>query len=106
MEQGPRAKIFGQPLHPYTQALLASTPGVAARQRRIVLQGELPSPLAPPSGCVFSTRCPYAVDRCRIERPEARLIDERRVACHFADDFLRSGFPEPRAAGSGAVAAA
>jgi dipeptide transport system ATP-binding protein len=106
MEQGPRAKIFGQPLHPYTQALLASTPGVAARQRRIVLQGELPSPLAPPSGCVFSTRCPYAVDRCRIERPEARLIDERRVACHFADDFLRSGFPEPRPAGSGAVAAA
>jgi dipeptide transport system ATP-binding protein len=106
MEQGPRAKIFGQPLHPYTQALLASTPGVAARQRRIVLQGELPSPLAPPSGCVFSTRCPYAVERCRIERPEARLIDERRVACHFADDFLRSGFPEPRPAGSGAVAAA
>ena len=106
MEQGPRAKIFGQPLHPYTQALLASTPGVGSRQRRIVLQGELPSPLAPPSGCVFSTRCPYAVDRCRIERPEARLIDERRVACHFADDFLRSGFPEPRPAGSGAVAAA
>jgi dipeptide transport system ATP-binding protein len=106
MEQGPRAKIFGQPLHPYTQALLASTPGVAARQRRIVLQGELPSPLAPPSGCVFSTRCPYAVERCRIERPGARLIDERLVACHFADDFLRSGFPEPRAAGSGAVAAA
>ncbi|MFL6692936.1 MAG: dipeptide ABC transporter ATP-binding protein [Ramlibacter sp.] len=96
MEQGPRAKIFAQPLHPYTQALLASTPGVAARQRRIVLQGELPSPLAPPAGCVFSTRCPYAVERCRIERPDARLIDERRVACHFADDFLRSGFPEPR----------
>ena len=96
MEQGPRAKIFGRPLHPYTQALLASTPGVAARQRRIVLQGELPSPLSPPAGCVFSTRCPYAVERCRVERPEARLIDERRVACHFADEFLRSGFPEPR----------
>jgi dipeptide transport system ATP-binding protein len=46
---------------------------------------------------VFSTRCPYAVDRCRVDRPQARLIDERRVACHFADDFLRSGFPEPRA---------
>jgi len=96
MEQGPRAKIFAQPLHPYTQALLASTPGVAARQRRIVLQGELPSPLSPPAGCVFATRCPYAVERCRVERPEARLIDERRVACHFADEFLRSGFPEPR----------
>ena len=94
MEQGPRAKIFAQPLHPYTQALLASTPGVAARQRRIVLQGELPSPLAPPTGCVFSTRCPYAAQRCRIERPLPRPVDGRQVACHFADDFLASGFPE------------
>ncbi|MGZ5845954.1 MAG: dipeptide ABC transporter ATP-binding protein [Ramlibacter sp.] len=96
MEQGPRERIFAQPLHPYTQALLASTPGVGSRQRRIVLQGELPSPLAPPAGCVFSTRCPYAVERCRAERPAARRIDERLVACHFADDFLRSGFPEAR----------
>jgi len=96
MEQGPRDRIFSRPLHPYTQALLASTPGVGSRQRRIVLQGELPSPLAPPAGCVFSTRCPYAVERCRAERPAVRSIDERLVACHFADDFLRSGFPEGR----------
>ncbi|MGZ5269448.1 MAG: dipeptide ABC transporter ATP-binding protein [Ramlibacter sp.] len=96
MEQGPRERIFAQPLHPYTQALLASTPGVGSRRRRFVLQGELPSPLAPPAGCVFSTRCPYAVERCRAERPAARRIDERLVACHFADDFLRSGFPEAR----------
>jgi dipeptide transport system ATP-binding protein len=106
MEQGPRQKIFAQPLHPYTQALLASTPGVAARQRRIVLQGELPSPLSPPAGCVFSTRCPYAVERCRIERPAPRLVDERVVACHFADDFLRSGFPEPRRSDNQAPSAA
>jgi len=106
MEQGPRDKLFAQPLHPYTQALLASTPGVGSRQRRIVLQGELPSPLAPPAGCVFSTRCPYAVERCRAERPEARLVDERRVACHFAEDFLHSGFPAPRASDNESPSAA
>lgn len=95
MEQGPRAKIFAQPLHPYTHALLASTPGIGPRTRkRIVLQGELPSPLHPPAGCVFSSRCPYAQDVCRQERPLPRSIDERWVACHFADDFLRTGFPE------------
>ena len=60
MEQGPKERIFGAPLHPYTQALLASTPGLGAPERRTVLKGELPSPLAPPPGCVFSTRCPYA----------------------------------------------
>ncbi|HXC58476.1 MAG TPA: dipeptide ABC transporter ATP-binding protein, partial [Steroidobacteraceae bacterium] len=57
MEQGPKASIFERPCHPYTQALLASTPGVGARNvQRIVLRGELPSPLNPPSGCVFSSR--------------------------------------------------
>jgi dipeptide transport system ATP-binding protein len=94
MEQGPKEKLFARPLHPYTQALLASTPGVGARNvPRIVLKGELPSPLNPPSGCVFSSRCPYAVERCRVERPAPRLVDERIVACHFADQFLESGFP-------------
>ncbi|TFZ01790.1 dipeptide ABC transporter ATP-binding protein [Ramlibacter humi] len=96
MEQGPRERIFARPLHPYTQALLASTPGVGSQQRRIVLQGELPSPLNPPQGCVFSTRCPYAVERCKVERPPARPVDGRLVACHFAEDFLASGFPEAR----------
>ena len=94
MEQGPKDKLFARPLHPYTQALLASTPGVGPRSmQRIVLQGELPSPLAPPSGCVFSSRCPYAVSRCHAQRPLPRVLDERSVACHFADDFLESGFP-------------
>ncbi|MDP3672910.1 MAG: dipeptide ABC transporter ATP-binding protein [Telluria sp.] len=94
MEQGPKADIFERPSHPYTQALLASTPGVAARNvQRIVLKGELPSPLNPPSGCVFSSRCPYAVERCRAERPLPRQVDGRIAACHFAEDFLASGFP-------------
>ena len=94
MEQGPKADIFERPSHPYTQALLASTPGVAGRNvQRIVLKGELPSPLNPPSGCVFSSRCPYAVGACRAERPLPRPVDGRIVACHFADQFLESGFP-------------
>jgi dipeptide transport system ATP-binding protein len=95
MEQGPKARLFAQPLHPYTNALLASTPGVGARTaQRIVLKGELPSPLNPPSGCVFSSRCPYAVDICRADRPAPRPVDGRLVACHFAEQFLESGFPQ------------
>jgi len=87
MEQGPKEAIFSRPAHPYTQALLASTPGVGGRNvQRIVLKGELPSPLKPPSGCVFSSRCPYAVDRCRAERPLPRLFEGRIVACHFAGE--------------------
>jgi dipeptide transport system ATP-binding protein len=83
VEQGPKARIFARPLHPYTQALLASTPGLGSR--RIVLKGELPSPLDPPTGCVFSTRCPHVAPRCREERPLPRLLDERWVACHYAE---------------------
>jgi dipeptide transport system ATP-binding protein len=97
MEQGPKAEIFERPSHPYTQALLASTPGVAGRNvQRIVLKGELPSPLSPPSGCVFSSRCPYAVERCRAERPLPMPVDGRIVACHFAGQFLNSDFGEIR----------
>jgi dipeptide transport system ATP-binding protein len=87
MEQGPKERIFVRPLHPYTQALLASTPGVAASNvQRVVLKGELPSPLRPPSGCVFSSRCPYAQEKCRAERPLPRVVEERLVACHFAGE--------------------
>ena len=82
VEQGPKARIFERPLHPYTQALLASTPGLGSR--RIVLKGELPSPLNPPTGCVFNTRCPHVQSRCREERPLPRVVEERLVACHFA----------------------
>jgi dipeptide transport system ATP-binding protein len=93
MEQGPKMKIFTRPLHPYTQALLASAPGMRALAPgdRPVLTGELPSPLNPPTGCVFSTRCPYATERCRAERPPLRPLDERMVACHYAERFLDSG---------------
>ncbi len=89
IEHGPKERIYARPLHPYTQALLASTPRVdAGKRERIILRGELPSPLNPPKGCVFSTRCPHVTDRCRVERPEKREIDGRQVACHYAEDFL------------------
>ena len=89
MERGPKVRVFGRPLHPYTQALLASTPGLAgARSAVAVPKGELPSPLDPPAGCVFSTRCPYATDLCRNARPAPRAIDGREVACHYAERFV------------------
>jgi dipeptide transport system ATP-binding protein len=91
MEHGEKNVLFARPLHPYTQALLASTPGLAgssAVRQRLVLQGELPSPLHPPAGCVFSTRCPHVTERCRAERPALREVDGRQVACHYAENFL------------------
>jgi dipeptide transport system ATP-binding protein len=84
MEHGPKEVIFARPLHPYTRVLLAATPSVdAARRERIPVRGELPSPLNPPKGCVFSTRCPLAIERCRVERPALRAVDGRLVACHL-----------------------
>jgi dipeptide transport system ATP-binding protein len=90
VEQGPKAPIFELPLHPYTQALLASTPSTEPekKRQRIVLKGELPSPLNPPKGCPFSTRCPYVTEQCRVERPKLRPLADRLVACHYAERFL------------------
>ncbi|MFL5136767.1 MAG: peptide ABC transporter ATP-binding protein [Microvirga sp.] len=90
VEHGPKEKIYARPLHPYTQALLSSTPGITGvKRKRIVLKGELPSPLNPPKGCVFSTRCPYVTERCKVERPALRELDGRKVACHYAENFLK-----------------
>ncbi len=87
VEQGPAKTIFAAARHPYTRALLASTPHVdpGKRTRRVPLSGELPSPLDPPPGCAFNTRCPHATERCVAERPELRRIDGRMVACHHAE---------------------
>ena len=82
IEEGTTEEVLSEPKHPYTQALLASTPGIVgsgAGLPRTVLTGELPSPLNPPNGCVFSTRCPHAVERCRAERPLLRAITWRRT---------------------------
>jgi peptide/nickel transport system ATP-binding protein/oligopeptide transport system ATP-binding protein len=86
VEIGPGRPLLRQPLHPYTQALLSALPqrSRAARGARIRLEGDPPSPLAPPPGCRFHTRCPIAVARCREEVPALRIVgDGREVACHL-----------------------
>ena len=91
VEQGDKKTLFTQPLHPYTQALLASTPGIMGSgpaRKRIVLKGDLPSPLNPPSGCVFSTRCASVTPRCQAERPLLRELAGRQIACHEAEQFI------------------
>ncbi len=88
VEQGSKTQIFTTPRHPYTRILLAATPtvdGDPARTEITSVKGDLPSPLKPPDGCAFHARCPYATDRCRVERPESREVDGRRVACHHAE---------------------
>ncbi|WP_316158187.1 MULTISPECIES: peptide ABC transporter ATP-binding protein [unclassified Bradyrhizobium] len=88
MEHGPKERIFARPLHPYAQALVDATPGLGRKRQRIVPKGELPSPLDPLAGCVFSTRCPHVTDLCRAQRPPLRPLDGRLVACHYAERFL------------------
>ena len=87
VEQGPKAAVLGAPLHPYTQALLGAVPVLkkADRKPRIALVGETPSPLQPPSGCTFHTRCPLAQARCRAEVPLLRDVAGRQVACHLVE---------------------
>jgi dipeptide transport system ATP-binding protein len=88
-EHGPKDVIFSRPRHPYTIALLAATPRVDAvgQEKAAIIRGELPSPLNPPPGCAFSSRCPHATDHCRAEAPPLRDVDGRRVACHYAEQM-------------------
>lgn len=85
VEYGPRSAIFGKSKHPYTRALLASSPhfGLADHPDRVVLGGELPSPLDPPSGCALHRRCPFASPRCKVEVPVLKQVGDRKVACHL-----------------------
>lgn len=84
VEIGAKRRLFAAPLHPYTRALMSAAPALRAadRRERIVIHGELPSPLNPPSGCAFHKRCPLAVRRCAEEAPALREVDGRQVACH------------------------
>jgi oligopeptide/dipeptide ABC transporter ATP-binding protein len=90
VEQAPTEQIFRNPLHPYTQALMAAAPipNPRARRERIILTGDPPSAVNPPSGCRFRTRCRYATDRCAAEVPELREIEPAHlVACHYAGNL-------------------
>jgi dipeptide transport system ATP-binding protein len=92
VEHGPKERIFAGPRHPYTRALLASTPAVDPKDRlqRAPLRGELPSPLNPPPGCAFHRRCPFATPYCAESRPELREVDGRLVACHYAETIAQA----------------
>ncbi len=90
-EVGGTSAIYQRPLHPYTRFLLAAIPKADPRLRDgsvPLLQGELPSPIDPPAGCRFHTRCPYATDRCRAEEPALRPLEGRQVACHRAEELM------------------
>jgi oligopeptide/dipeptide ABC transporter ATP-binding protein len=91
MEEADKVDLFAHPRHPYTKALLSAVPipdpRKARTRERIILQGDLPSPVNPPSGCVFNTRCWKAADRCRTEVPQLMNIGtNHRIACHFPED--------------------
>ena len=87
VEIAPTAELFGAPNHPYTKALLANVPRLEARKHRFeAVKGEIPSPLDPPPGCHFHPRCPFAFDRCRVERPAlSEIAPGRMSACHLND---------------------
>jgi oligopeptide/dipeptide ABC transporter ATP-binding protein len=90
MEEAPAEALFSDPRHPYTRALLSASPSRPGRARgpRIVLSGEIPSPAAPPSGCVFRTRCTHALPACADEVPELREVAPGRHAACIRDDLV------------------
>jgi peptide/nickel transport system ATP-binding protein len=98
VEEGPASTLLRRPAHPYTQALRAAVPELdrrlpAPRTTRV----DPPDPAAPPPGCRFHPRCPLAIDRCRVERPVAREVDGRNVACHRAEEALAGTPAQPPA---------
>jgi oligopeptide/dipeptide ABC transporter ATP-binding protein len=100
VERAATGTLFSHPLHPYTRALLnaAPAPNPRLRHARAPIPGDPPSPLAPPSGCRFRTRCPFAAERCARETPRLRLLASGHwVACHFAESLAPGGArAEPR----------
>ncbi|HKO69760.1 MAG TPA: dipeptide ABC transporter ATP-binding protein [Bradyrhizobium sp.] len=93
VELADKAELFGNPRHPYTQALLASVPVADPKAKRLapMIEGDVPSPINPPSGCAFHTRCKYVMERCKLERPPLVAIDgQHQVAC-----FLNGGTGRP-----------
>lgn len=94
VELGDAAEVFANPAHPYTEALLSAIPipSTGARKVQTKIEGDPPNPISPPPGCRFHTRCPYAEDRCKTERPALRdTAPGRRVACHLAETLALDG---------------
>ena len=88
VELSTKERIFSRPLHPYTEALMAAAPiaDPHVKRERIVLQGDVPSPINPPPGCAFHTRCPFVFDRYKVEEPKLKPgEDGRMTACHLAE---------------------
>lgn len=86
VEIADKHSLFNNPQHPYTKALLSAIPTISAgtKKERIELKGDLPSPLNPPKGCRFHTRCPYAIEKCATQQPSFQSISEgHKVACHI-----------------------
>jgi peptide/nickel transport system ATP-binding protein len=95
VELADRKTLFGTPHHPYTRALLSAVPvpDPTVKRQRIILRGDVPSPINPPSGCRFHTRCPFVFDRCKTEEPQLRDVGMGRMsACHL--DVVPDQVPE------------
>lgn len=89
VEKAWKKDLFEHPLHPYTQALMSAIPipDIHVNKQRIILQGDIPSPVNPPKGCYFHTRCPYATEKCKNETPELKNVGcDHCVACHYAGE--------------------
>ncbi|MCJ0952356.1 ABC transporter ATP-binding protein [Mammaliicoccus sciuri] len=92
VEKGPADLIYENPRHPYTQSLISAIPEIdpAKRKKRILLEGDLPSPSNPPKGCPFHTRCPYVRKECSVEKPSYRKVgDEHYAACILLEDEVK-----------------
>jgi oligopeptide/dipeptide ABC transporter ATP-binding protein len=94
VELGPAEEIYSDPLHPYTKALLSAIPTTDAigKKKQIILEGDIPSNIFPPSGCKFHNRCPLAKEKCKVDVPEFREVKPNHfVACHYYEETKTMG---------------
>lgn len=91
VELADRDDLYEKPMHPYTQALISAVPipdpEKERNKKQLIVEGDLPSPLNPPSGCTFRTRCPHAIEKCAASKPELRELQGHLVACHRAEEI-------------------